>query len=40
MVLGPVELDTAGDPRPGQPNESGFDDVLAVDQVIAVGLIL
>ena len=39
MVLGPVELDAARDPRPGQADQRGLDDLVVVDEVIAVGLI-
>ena len=38
MVLRPVELDAAGDPGARQADERGLDDVLAVDEVVAVGL--
>ncbi len=38
-MLRPVELDASGDPRPGESDERGLDDVLAVKEVIAVGLV-
>jgi hypothetical protein len=39
-MLRPVELDAAGNPRPGQADERGLDDVLVVNQIVAVGLVL
>jgi hypothetical protein len=36
MVLRPVELDAASDPGPGQADQCGLDDVVAVEEVIAV----
>ncbi len=40
MVLRPIELDAAGDPRPGQADQGRLDDRLPVDEVVAVGLVL
>ena len=40
MMLRPVEFDAAGNPRPGQADKRRFDDVLVVDEVVAVGLVL
>ena len=40
MMLRPVELDAAGNPRPGQPDQRGLDDALVVNQIVAVGLVL
>ena len=40
MMLRPVELDAAGNPRPGQADERGFDDPLVVNQIVAIGLVL
>jgi hypothetical protein len=34
VVLGPVELDAAGDPGAGKADESGLDDVLAVEEIV------
>src|SRR5690606_14147137 len=36
---GPVELDAAGDPRPGEPDQRRFDHPVVVDKVIAVGFV-
>ncbi len=35
MVLGPVELDTAGDPWSGETYQRGLDHILAIDEVVA-----
>ena len=40
MVLRPIELDAPGDPRPGQTDQRRLDHRLAVDEVVAVGLVL
>ena len=40
VVLGPVEFDAAGRPGTGKTHESGFDDMLTVEKVIAVSLVL
>jgi hypothetical protein len=41
VVLWPVELDAAGDPRSGEADKGGFDDVLAVEEiVVVVGFVL
>ena len=37
VVLGPVELDPAGDPRSQQADEGRLDHVLAIEEVVAVG---
>ncbi len=34
-----VPFDTAGDPGPDQSDQGGLDDVLAIEEVIAVGLV-
>jgi hypothetical protein len=39
MMLRPVELDAAADPRPGQADQRRLDDRLVVDEVVAVGLV-
>ena len=39
VVLGPVELDAPGNPRPGQAHHGGLDDMVVVDKIIAVGLV-
>src|SRR5258708_32813366 len=39
MMLGPIELYAAGNPCPSQSHERGFDNVLAVEEVIPVRLI-
>ena len=39
MVLRPVELDAAADPWTGQSDEGGLDDILAIDEVVAVRLV-
>ena len=40
MVLRPIELDAAGDPRSRQADQGRLDHRLAVDEVVAVGLVL
>lgn len=40
MVLRPVELDAAADPRPHQAHQRGLDDLVVVDEVVAVGLVI
>ena len=40
VVLRPIELDAAGDPRPGQPHQGRLDHRLPIDEVVAVGLVL
>lgn len=39
-MLRPVEFHAAADPGAGKANEGGLDDALAVEKVIAVGLVL
>ena len=39
VVVGPVELDTARDPRAEHTDERGLDDVLTVEEVIPRGLV-
>src|SRR5262245_6441019 len=39
MMLRPIELYAAGDPRPSQSHERRFDNVLAVEEVIPVRFI-
>src|SRR5260370_35821733 len=39
MMLWPIELYATGNPRPGQSHERGFDNVLAVEEVIPVRLV-
>src|ERR1700682_5614940 len=39
MMLWPIELYAAGNPRPSQTHERGFDNVLAVEEVIPVRLV-
>ena len=39
MMLRPVELDASRDPGPGESDERGLDDILAVKEVVAVGLV-
>ena len=39
VVLRPVELHPAGNPRAGQANQGGLYHVLAVKEVVAVGLV-
>jgi hypothetical protein len=39
MMHGPVELHAAGKPRAKQSNQRGLDDVLAIDEIVAVGFI-
>ena len=36
VVLRPVELDAAGDPRPGEADERRLDHVLAVEEIVVV----
>ena len=40
VVLRPVELHAAGNPRPEEPHQSGFDDSLSVKEVVVIGLVL
>ncbi len=39
-MLRPVELDAAADPRPHQAYQRGLDDLVVVDEVVAVGLVI
>jgi hypothetical protein len=39
VVLGPVELDAAGDPGPGEADQGRFDHVVAVEEVVAARLV-
>ena len=39
MMLRPVELDAAGNPRPGQADQRRLDDGLVINQIVAVGLV-
>jgi len=39
MVLRPVELDAAGDPRPGEADEGRLDHGVAVEEIPAGGLV-
>ena len=40
MVMGHVPLHSARDPGPQHADERRFDDVLAIDEIVAVGLVL
>ena len=40
VMLRPVELDAAGDPRADQAHQRRLDDLVVVDEVIAVGLVV
>ncbi len=40
VMLGPVELDPAGHPWPGQPNQGRLDGRLAVEEVVAIGFVV
>ena len=40
VVVGDVPLDAAGDPGAQHADQGGLDDVLAVEEVVAVGLVL
>jgi hypothetical protein len=40
MVLRPVELDAARDPRAGEPDECRLDDVVAVEEVVVARLVV
>ena len=40
VVLRPVELDAAGDPRAGEPDERRLDDGVAVEEVVVVDLVV
>ena len=39
MVLWPVELDSAGDPWTGEAYKSRLDDVLPIEEIVAVDLV-
>ena len=39
VMLGPVELDAAGDPRAGEAHQRRLDHLVVVDEVVAVGFI-
>src|SRR5581483_6860046 len=39
MMLRPVELNPAADPRSGQTHQRRLDHILAVDEVVSVGLV-
>src|ERR1035437_4026840 len=40
MVLRPIELDAAGQPRSRQTDQGRFDDVVVVDERVTVGLVV
>ena len=40
VMLGPVELDAAGDPCAGQTHQCGLDDPVAVDKVVMADLVI
>ena len=40
VMLWPVKLDAARDPRPQQTNQRGLNYVLPVEKIIVVGLVL
>jgi len=40
MMLRPVEFDAAGNPRPGEADQRGLDDVQAVNEILIFGLVL
>ena len=40
VVLRPVELNAAGDPRPCQPYQCGLDDLVVINCVITVGFVV
>ena len=39
MMLRPVELDSAGNPRPSQADQGGLDDRLAINEIVTVGFV-
>ncbi len=39
-MLGPVKLDSAGDPWSGEPDEGGFDHMIVIDKIVPVRLII
>src|SRR5690348_18107286 len=39
MMLRPIKLDTARNPRAGQSDQGGLDDVLTIEEVVPVRLI-
>ena len=39
VVLRPVELDTPRYPRPRQPHQGRFDDLVVIDEVVVVGFV-
>ena len=40
VVLGPVELDAAGDPGAGQAHQGRLDHVIVIHKIIVVGLVI
>jgi len=40
MMLRPVELDSTGDPRASEADKCGLDDVLAIEEIVAVDLVV
>ena len=40
MMLGPVELDAARYPWPGQSDQGGLDDVVPVEEVVSAHLVV
>ncbi len=39
MMLRPVELDSAGNPRPGEAHQRRLDNRLAVKEIVSIGLV-
>lgn len=40
MVLGPVKFDAPGDPGPCKSHKGRFDDMVVIDEIIAVCLVV
>lgn len=40
MVLGPVKFDASGDPGAGKPHKGRLDDMVVIDEIIAVCLVV
>ena len=38
-MLGPVEFNAAGNPRPGQADEGGLDHAVIIDEIILIGFV-
>ena len=40
MMLRPVKLNSAGNPRPRQTDQSRLDDMIVINEIIVIGLVI